>query len=63
MQREYFWKAKGLLLEGKRTTFGRQKDYFWKVKGLQLEGKSGLFAMKCKFLEKQKNCLPTSTLS
>lgn len=30
--------AKGLLLEGKRTTVGRQKDYSWKVKVVFLQG-------------------------
>ncbi len=38
MQREYFWKAKGIQLEGKRTTVGRQKDYSWKVKVVFLQG-------------------------
>ena len=38
MQREYFWKAKGIQLEGKRNTVGRQKDYSWKVKVVFLQG-------------------------
>lgn len=35
--------SKGVLLEGKRITFGRQKESFWKVKGVHLEGKRSPF--------------------
>ena len=31
MQKDYIWKAKGLLLHGKRGTFGGQKESFWKT--------------------------------
>ena len=31
MQKDYIWKAKGLLLEGKRGTFEVQKGSFWKT--------------------------------
>ena len=31
MQKDYIWKAKGVLLEGKRVTFGGQKEFFWKT--------------------------------
>ena len=31
LQKDYIWKAKGLLLEGKRGTFGGQKESFWKT--------------------------------
>ena len=30
MQKDYIWRAKGLLLQCKRTTFGGQKDYILK---------------------------------
>ena len=30
MQKGSFWIAKGVLLEGKRSRFGRQKESFWK---------------------------------
>ena len=31
VQKDYIWKAKGLLLEGKRGTFEVQKGSFWKT--------------------------------
>ena len=31
VQKDYIWKAKGVLLEGKRGTFGGQKESFWKT--------------------------------
>ena len=30
-QKGYIWRAKGVLLEGKRGTFGGQKESFWKM--------------------------------
>ena len=35
--------GKGVLLECKRITFGRQKDSFWKAKGVHLKCKRGPF--------------------
>ena len=43
MQKDYFWKEKGLQLEGKWSTVGRQMEYSWKANGVQLEGKSSTF--------------------
>lgn len=37
---------KGVLLEGKRITFGRQKESFWKAKGEHLEGKRSTFGKR-----------------
>ena len=31
LQKDYIWEAKGVLLEGKRGTFGGQKESFWKT--------------------------------
>ena len=31
MQKESFWRVKGVLLEGKRSPFGGQKESFWKT--------------------------------
>ena len=31
LQKDYIWKAKGVLLEGKRGTLGGQKESFWKM--------------------------------
>ena len=38
--------GKGVLLDCKRITFGRQKDYIWKAKGLLLHGKRGTFEVQ-----------------
>ena len=38
--------SKGVLLECKRITFGRQKDSFWRVKGVHLKCKRSPFG-KC----------------
>lgn len=35
--------GKGVLLECKRITFGRQKESFWRAKGVHLEGKRSPF--------------------
>ncbi len=32
MQKDYFWKEKGLQLEGKWSTVGRQMEYSWRAK-------------------------------
>lgn len=31
VQKDYIWEVKGVLLEGKRGTFGGQKESFWKT--------------------------------
>ncbi len=36
-QKNSFYNAKGLHLEGKRTPFTMQKDYIWRAKGLHLK--------------------------
>ena len=36
-QKDSFYNAKGLHLEGKRTPFTMQKDYIWRAKGLHLK--------------------------
>ena len=38
--------SKGVLLEGKRITFGRQKESFWTAKGVHLEGKRSPFGKR-----------------
>ena len=38
--------SKGVLLEGKRITFGRQKESFWTAKGVHLEGKRSHFGKR-----------------
>lgn len=35
--------SKGVLLEGKRITFGRQKESFWTAKGVHLGGQKESF--------------------
>ena len=52
MQKDYFWKAKGVLLEGKRSTVGRQMEYSWRAKVVH-------FKQKGRFLRGDK--LHTST--
>ena len=37
MQKDSFWRAKGLVLEGKRTRFGRQKESFFECGMLNVE--------------------------
>ncbi len=37
---------KGVLLEGKRITFGRQKESFWTAKGVHLKCKRGPFGKR-----------------
>ena len=36
-QKDSFYNAKGLHLDGKRTPFTMQKDYIWRAKGLHFE--------------------------
>lgn len=31
VQKDYIWEVKGVLLEGKRGTFGGQKESFWET--------------------------------
>ena len=35
VQKDYIWKAKGLLLHGKRGTFEVQKGSFWKMSSVK----------------------------
>lgn len=37
---------KGVLLDCKRITFGRQKESFWGAKGVHLEGKRSPFGKR-----------------
>ena len=42
LQKDYIWEAKGILLGGKRITFGGQKESFWKTTIFDIEN-DGIF--------------------
>ena len=55
VKKDYIRRAKGLLLQCKRITFGGQKDSFYNAKGLHLEGKRTTFEKEKDFATSRGN--------
>lgn len=46
LQKDYIWEAKGVLLEGKRVTFGGQKESFWKTTVFDIENDGNFMGLE-----------------
>ena len=55
VKKDYIRRAKGLLLQCKRITFGGQKDSFYNAKGLHSEGKRTTFEKEKDFATSRGN--------